>query len=221
MHTHPHTAPSDETGMETIGKLIHWAHRYDLVVRLMSLGTDKALRRRTVDIAQIKPGDRVLDVGCGTGDLTIAAKARAGSTGSVIGIDASPEMIAEANSKVAKAGINVEFRLDRIEALTFADNSFDVVLSSLMMHHLPDDLKRAGMNEIYRVLRPGGHLLIVDMKRTVSPRSRLLATWMHHQMVETGAQDLAVMMREAGFTQIETRDAWLGILGFVRGEAGK
>lgn len=215
-HTH-----ASQTNPQTRGRTIRWANRYDTTVRLMTLGQDKALREMTADLARIQPGDKVLDVGCGTGDLTIAAKKRAGSTGTVCGIDASTEMIEVARAKVANAGIPIEFRVEPIEALSFADNTFDVVVSSLMMHHLPDDLKRDGLAEIYRVLKPGGHLLVVDMKRPTAIASRLLMTLlMHHGRMDTGVQDLPAILKAVGFTRIETGNTRFLPLGFVRAEVG-
>ena len=160
-------------------------------------------------------------MGCGTGSLTIVVKARAGSTGKVFGIDAAPEMIDVARSKAARAGLEIEFRVGLIESLPFPDNSFDVVLSSLMMHHLPDDLKLKGLTEIYRVLKPGGHLLIVDMNRPTALHIKILAAFLIHEKMNTGAQDLPAMMKEVGFSEIEWKDTWSGLLGFVRGEASK
>lgn len=204
---------------QTKGKTIRWAHRYDMVVRMMTLGKDKVLRERTVEIAHIKPGNVVLEVGCGTGALTIGAKAHAGSSGKVYGIDAAPEMIAVARSKAARLGIDVDFRVDLIEALSFADKTFDVVLSSLMMHHLPDDLKLKGLGEIYRVLKPGGRLLVVDVKRPTSRYGSVVLASFLHAKIETGVQDLPPMMKAVGFVHVKTEDArFLPMLGFVQGE---
>ena len=214
--THTH-----EPVPQTAGKTIHWAKGYDAAVRLIALGQDKAFRRMTAEMAQIKSGDSVLEVGCGTGELAIAAKVRAGSSGKVYGIDAAPEMIEVARSKVAKAGIDIEFRVDLIEMLSFDDDSFDVILSSLMMHHLPDDLKRKGLAEVYRVLKPGGHLFIVDIKRPTTLLSRALMALLRHGNIHTGAQDLPAMMKALGFTGIEAGDTGYTLIGYVRGEAAK
>ncbi len=213
-HTHEH-------GTQTTGNTIHWADRYDRVVRLMTLGTDKALRRMTVEMAQVKPGDTVLEVGCGTGELTLAAKKSAGSGGKVYGIDASPEMVEYARQKSVAAGVEIEFRDDPIEKLSFADESFDVVLSSLMMHHLPDDLKRKGLAEVYRVLKPGGRLFIVDFRRPTNFLGHIMTALLRHRNIHTGAQDLPALLRAAGFTHVETGSTRFPLIGFVRGETGK
>ena len=143
---------------KTAGRVIHWARWYDLFGRLISFGRDKAIREKLIELAAPAPGEKVLDVGCGTGTLALALKSRVG-TGEVHGIDASPEMIEVAREKVAKAGSDIDFQVALIEAIPFPDASFDLVTSSLMLHHLPDDLKRTGLDEIRRVLKPGGRFV--------------------------------------------------------------
>jgi len=191
-HEHAETAP------QTTGSLIRWAKYYDLVVQLMALGQASRLRRRTIERAQIKPGERILDVGCGTGDLTLLAKKVAGPSGQVAGLDAAPEMIEVARGKAAHKQTDVDFRVGVVERLPFPDGSFDVVLSSLMMHHLPDDLKPQALAEIRRVVKPNGRLLIVDFKG-------LLAK-----------QGVPALVKAAGFEQVETGKLWLNMIGFVR-----
>lgn len=202
----------------TRGAVIHWASHYDQVVSLLTLGRRARLRNMTIALARIQPGDRVLEVGCGTGDVAIAACAPAGLRGSVSGIDASPEMIAVARAKAARAGLTIDFRVEPIEALTHPDATFDIVLSSLMMHHLPDDLKRLGLAEIARVLKPGGRLLIVDVKRPSTHLSRVLNVLMLHGRLKTAIQDLPAMLNDAGYIGIEAGATEFGMLGFVRGE---
>jgi ubiquinone/menaquinone biosynthesis C-methylase UbiE len=211
---------TQEPAPKTTGATIRWAKRYDAVVRLMALGQDKAFRRMTAEMAHIKTGDTVLEVGCGTGELTIVAKEHAGSSGKVYGIDASPEMIEVARSKIA-ADMDIEFRVDLIERLSFTDDSFDVVLSSLMMHHLPDDLKRKGLDEVFRVLKPGGQIFVVDIKRPTTPLSRAVTALLGHGNIHTGTQDLPTLMKAIGFTNIQTGDTRFPLIGFVRGEATK
>ena len=122
---------------KTEGKTIHWPLFYDILVGVLFWGREKAARERTLDLAELEPGESVLDVGCGTGALTLAAKARVGQTGKVYGIDAAPEMIEIARQKAEKRALRVSFHLSAIEDLPFPDASFDVVLSSFMLHHLP------------------------------------------------------------------------------------
>src|SRR3989337_789573 len=94
---------------ETKGRVIHWARWYDLGSKLMSFGRDKAIRAKALELAAIQPGEKVLDVGCGTGTLAIAASEAAGAAGEVHGIDPSPEMIEVAEKKAASAHRDVRF----------------------------------------------------------------------------------------------------------------
>src|SRR5215207_6520679 len=96
MHTHSHT---HESPAQTEGRLIRWASLYDTFANIMTFGHIRLLRTMTVDQAQLRLGEKVLDVGCGTGGVTIPAKQRVGIIGQVAGIDPSPEMIAVAKKK--------------------------------------------------------------------------------------------------------------------------
>jgi demethylmenaquinone methyltransferase/2-methoxy-6-polyprenyl-1,4-benzoquinol methylase/phosphoethanolamine N-methyltransferase len=187
-------------------------------VSLLMLGRRKRLRRTTVALAHIQPGATVLEVGCGTGDVALVAKAQAGPHGVVSGIDASPEMIAVARGKAARQGVAIDFQVGLIEALAFPDATFDVVLSSLMMHHLPDDLKRQGLAEIARTLKPGGRLLIVDFKRPTDRVGRALSLLLLHSGLSSGVQDLTPLLQAAGFTGIEAGETGFRTLGFVCGQ---
>src|SRR6266496_5286400 len=132
-----HHSHSVEQPAQTEGRLIRWSPYYDLAVNITALGRARRLRKMTVDQALIKPGDSVLDVGCGTGEVTLLAKTRA-KDGKVYGIDPAPEMITVARRKAARKRLDIDFRMGVIEALPFPDASMDVVTSSLMMHHLPN-----------------------------------------------------------------------------------
>lgn len=214
-HHHSH---SIEQPAQTEGRLIRWAPYYDLSVNLITFGQAWRLRRMTVDHALIKPGDSVLDVGCGTGAVTLIAKVRAGKDGHVYGIDPAPEMIAVARSKAVRKGLEIDYRLGVIESLPFPDASMDVVTSSLMIHHLPDDLKVRGLAEIYRVLKPGGRLLVFDfMRPTKSFLNRFLITLTMHHGLTFGIEDLPKMLEETGFSQSKKMDEKFLFFGFVRG----
>ena len=89
-----------------------------------------------------------------------------------------------------------------------------------MFHHLPDDLKRQGLAEIYRVLKPGGRLIVVDMKRPTGFAGHALMAVMFHGAVTRGVEDLAREMAEIGYSQVESGDFKLGPLGYVRGQHG-
>lgn len=207
----------DHTHPQTRGDTIHWARWYDLLTNAVLLGKERGLREMTVEMAAIKPGDTVLDVGCGTGNLTLVAHAQAGEAGEVHGIDAAPEMVEAARSKTGSKAA-VDFQVGLIEELPFPDDYFDVVLSSLMIHHLPDDLKRNGFAESRRVLKPGGHLFAIDFEPPTNPLVRhLLALAFSPGMTEVDVREYVSMMKEAGFKQVETGKTNFRYVSFVRG----
>ncbi len=215
MHKHTH---SPESTAQTEGRLVPWASFYDLLVNILTLGRAHRLRILTVDQALLQPGETLLDVGCGTGGVTIPARIRVGESGSAVGIDPAPEMIAVARRKASRAGLEVDFRVGVIESLPFPDETFDAVTSSLMMHHLPQHLQVKGFAEVKRVLKPGGRILIADMMRpSASFFKRFFTLLAHHgHGVQFGIEDLPTLIREAGFEDVEQLDARFLFIGFVR-----
>jgi ubiquinone/menaquinone biosynthesis C-methylase UbiE len=206
-----------ESPAQTEGRLIRWASFYDGLVNILTLGQARRLRRMTVDQALIQPGEDVLDVGCGTGAVTIPAKMQVGAGGSAAGIDPAPEMIAVARRKAERAGLEIDFRVGVIESLPFPDETFDVVTSSLMMHHLPQHVQVKGLAEIWRALKPGGRILIADMTRPSGLKRFLVSLTGHHgHRVPAGVEELLRFMREAGFEGVEQLDTRFLIVGFVR-----
>jgi ubiquinone/menaquinone biosynthesis C-methylase UbiE len=187
---------------KTAGHVLHWARWYDRFGRVISFGRDKAIRDKLIELAAPAPGEKVLDVGCGTGTLALALKSSVGM-GEVHGIDASPEMIEVAKEKAAKADSDIVFQVALIEAIPFPDATFDLVTSSLMLHHLPDDLKRTGLDEIRRVLKPGGRFMAVDFAaHSHSALGHLLAIFGHSRGEDMGDK-LTPMLKDAGFSDVE------------------
>src|SRR5258708_27353500 len=140
MHTHKHE--TQDAAPATEGSVIQWAWGYDGLVRALTLGRAGALRRQTVRLAQIQPGERVLEVGCGTGDVALLARAAAGPAGAGVGVDPSPEMIARAPQKTPPRPGGVDYRLGGVENLALPPASFAGLLARLVMHPPPQRLQR-------------------------------------------------------------------------------
>ena len=213
-----HNQPRGKNGPQTTGRTIHWASEYDIFTSLLGLGVNRSNSRMVIELANIKPGDKVLDVGCGPGSLTLTAKAYVGSDGKVCGIDAAPEMIEVAKKKASRSGLEVIFEVGLIEKLAFTDAAVDVVINRLAIHHLPDDLKCRGFEEILRVLKPGGHLLIADFNPPANPvLSHIASALVGSHMMRTNIWSLPPMLASAGFVEITSGPTRSAFLAFVSG----
>jgi ubiquinone/menaquinone biosynthesis C-methylase UbiE len=139
---------------------------YDPVVRL---GTRESLfKRRLVEQAGPRPGQRVLDLGCGTGTLALLIK-RVEPAAEVVGLDADPEMLAQAREKAEREGVELGLTEGLSTELPYPDESFDLVLSTLFFHHLDPQPKLQTAREIVRVMRPGGALHVADFGKPSDP----------------------------------------------------
>jgi SAM-dependent methyltransferase len=119
-----------------------------------------ASKRQIRDLLPLKAGDRVLDVGCGTGADLVALAPRIGPNGSAIGVDNSASMIAEARRQVAGTDLPVAFREGDIQQLPFSDSLFDAARAERMLQHVPDPSR--AVRELVRVVVPGGRVLLAE-----------------------------------------------------------
>ena len=206
-----HTAPG------THGLVLNWAARYDLLAWLLTHGRERELREAIIRLGHLETGNNVLDIGCGTGTLAIAASRHVGTTGAVTGIDASRPMIARANRKAGKARARVTFQVAVAENLPFPDRRFDVVFSTLMLHHLPRKTRQQCAGEIKRVLKAGGCVVAVDFGR--AKRRGVLAHFHRHGHVEV--EDIVKLFVDAGLRPTRMGPVGMNDLNFVVAETSK
>jgi ubiquinone/menaquinone biosynthesis C-methylase UbiE len=169
-------------------------------------------RQRLVELACLTPGASVLDVGCGTRSLALAAKRRVGAPGEVVGIDASREMIARATSKATSASVHVRFENAVAEALPFPDARFDTVLSTLMLHHLPRRVRQQCAREMRRVLKPGGHVLVADFAHA-EEKGTFLAHFHRHGHVDP--RNIVSLLEGTRFRCVDRGSVGIGSLQYV------
>jgi ubiquinone/menaquinone biosynthesis C-methylase UbiE len=186
---------------------------YDPFHRL--LGAER-LHRRLLEQAAIVPGVRILEIGCGTGNLCLLA-GRLHPQVELSGIDPDPKALERARRKAVRWGVRVEFRQAFAERLPFADASFDIVLSSLMLHHLSRDTKVPALREARRVLKPGAALHLVDFGGPghAGGLHAFLARLVHGHRGESRPDDVLGLMHEAGFASARERGSDSRILGRI------
>jgi ubiquinone/menaquinone biosynthesis C-methylase UbiE len=204
-----HLVPRASRSASTRGHTLGAPRVYDTLVELWFVGRRRALCTSLVSAAGVAPGQRVLDVGCGTGYLASLLAEKVGPAGFVVGLDASGEMIAYAARRHGRA--NCQFRLGTAESLDLPDEHFDVVVSSLFMHHLPDDLHATALAEMHRVLRPGGTLLIAEAQLPRARGWRLLARLHGLDRMASAVAGLETRLTQANFEQLRGGEAppWL------------
>jgi ubiquinone/menaquinone biosynthesis C-methylase UbiE len=219
MHTHSQQQEEMVPGIgdsvpRTTGIVLHSPIFYDLTVWLAFLGKEHAFRDKILDLARLANGESVLDVGCGTGTLAIAAKRHVGRSGTVQGVDASPEMLSRAEKKAKKAAVDVLFNSSLAEALPFRDGEFDAVLNTVMLHHLPQKPRRQCVSEIRRVLKPGGRVLVVDFEG-FSDQRRTILSHFHRPHGHVSAREISALLSQEGLNIIESGPVGIRDLQFV------
>lgn len=188
---------------------------YDPVVRVTT--REAAFKARIVELAAVRAGERVLDLGCGTGTLALAI-GRSQPGAAITGVDGDEAMLAQAQDKLDHAGVEVELRQAMAQALPFEDASFDVVVSSLFFHHLVREVKEQVAAEIVRVLRPGGRMVVADWSR---PADLMMAVAALGIRLLDGAEPtrdnlagrLPAILTGAGLAEVVERDAFRTAFG--------
>jgi ubiquinone/menaquinone biosynthesis C-methylase UbiE len=186
------------------GTVIERVWTYELTSVIAFGGRRRRVYRRIVALSGARPGDRTLDIGCNGGYLARLLSAAVTPGGQVAGVDPSPPAIAYATRR---APANAAFTVGAAQDLTWPDGTFDVVTSTLAVHHIPEPDRAAAFAEMFRVLRPGGTLLIADFRPSRWHRGP-------HGLRHAQAIDLAPLAEAAGF-RVEA-DGDLPMLRYIR-----
>jgi len=186
---------------------------YDPALRYLM--REDGFKRRLLDQANLQAGERVLDLGCGTGTLTVMAQRRQPGA-EIIGLDGDQQVLEIARRKAAKVGIPM-IRWDKgfADQLPYADAHFDKVLSSMMLHHLTLREKSKAFQEVLRVLKPGGSFHIVDFGRPHDRLMRFISGYMSRleRTAENFQGKIPGLLVAAGFSQVEETGFMRSVFG--------
>lgn len=233
---HPPGDPSDARAAQVRGMFDRIADRYDRINDLMTLGRHRAWKRQLVKLVGIGPGDRVLDLCTGTGDLAVLAARAADPGGHVTAVDFSPEMLERARRRHAPSPANIEWKRADALFLPFDDATFDAALVGFGLRNV-SDLDRA-LRELHRVLRPGGRLGSLDLGKPRNPLLKAAADLYSFRTVPllataAGAprdayeylpasnlafpdqRELARRLESAGFTGVSVHDRAFGAIALL------
>lgn len=177
---------------------------YDPLVRLHTV--ERRWKGQLIDQMRLESGQRILDVGCGTGTLALLVKEKHPEV-DVIGLDPDSEILAIARRKAQRSAADIRFDVGYADRLPYQDSSFDRVVSSLVFHHLPHETKILALREIWRVLRPGGELHLADVGQPQSALMRVAVTPFRlfdgiRATEDNLAGRLPGMVAEAGFSEV-------------------
>jgi ubiquinone/menaquinone biosynthesis C-methylase UbiE len=185
---------------------------YDVAIKWLM--PEDRFKRDLIRQAAIERGHRVLDLGCGTGTLTILTK-QLHPESDVVGLDGDPKVLEIARAKAQKAGVEIAFQEGMAFQLPYPDGSFDRVLCSLVLHHLSTENKQQALKEVHRVLRAGGGLHVADFGKPGNFAAFLISLMI--RLFESVSDNikglLPEMFAQAGFSQVEEMAQYMTIAG--------
>ncbi len=188
---------------------------YDPLMNLLL--KEQKFKGRLLEALDLRSGQRVLDVGCGTGTLTILIE-RACRNVSVLGLDGDPDVLKIARQKATAANAHAEFVQALVDNMPFGADSIDRIASSLLFHHLTSEGKRRALRDIFRVLAPGGKLCIADWGKAQNKLMRgvFLAVQLLDGFATTDENvraGLSPCLEEAGFADVKEVDRQMTFFG--------
>ena len=229
--------PEEEKEHRVAGVFDSVARRYDVMNDLMSAGLHRYWKRFTVEASRVRPGERVLDVAGGTGDLARLFARRTGDAGNVVLTDINASMLSIGRDRLVDEGAIVPVAQCNAEHLPFAASSFDCVCVAFGLRNMTH--KEAALAQMRRVLRPGGRLLVLEFSRVAKPLAPLYDAYSFQVLPRLGAavagdgesyrylaesirmhpdqETLKAMMLDAGFDQVEYFNLSAGVVALHRG----
>ncbi|MEL4180622.1 bifunctional demethylmenaquinone methyltransferase/2-methoxy-6-polyprenyl-1,4-benzoquinol methylase UbiE [Roseateles sp. PN1] len=213
------------------------ASRYDVMNDLMSMGMHRAWKAYTVAVANLKAGDRVLDIAGGTGDLSRAFARKVGDTGMVVHTDINEAMLRQGRNRLLDEGLILPTGLCDAEKLPFKSASFDLVSVAFGLRNMTH--KDQALAEMCRVLKPGGRLLVLEFSKVAEPLQKPYDWYSFKilprlgQMIagdaesyrylaesirmHPGQQELKAMMKTAGFGHVDVHNLSAGVVALHAG----
>jgi demethylmenaquinone methyltransferase / 2-methoxy-6-polyprenyl-1,4-benzoquinol methylase len=208
------------------------ASKYDLMNDLMSLGAHRAWKAYTVTVANVRPGDKVLDIAAGTGDLTRAFARKAGPSGLVVHSDINEAMLRAGRDRLLDDGLVLPSVVCDAERLPFSDGHFDLASVAFGLRNMTH--KEQALAEMCRVLRPGGRLLVLEFSRVAEPLRKPYDWYSFNILPRLGKlvagdadsyrylaesirmhpaqQELKAMMQTAGFGHVDVHNLMAGVV---------
>lgn len=208
------------------------APKYDVMNDLMSAGLHRLWKRYTLTVANPQPGDQVLDIAGGTGDLSLAFARKVGSTGRVVHTDINEAMLREGRTRLLDLGVVLPTMVCDAEKLPFASDSFDFVLVAFGLRNMTH--KELALAEMHRTLKPGGKLLVLEFSRVAKPLEKAYDWYSFNVLpklgklvagdedsyrylaesirMHPGQEALRQLMRNAGFGHVDVHNLTAGVV---------
>jgi ubiquinone/menaquinone biosynthesis C-methylase UbiE len=180
---------------------------YDPITQYVLPPNETWVRQGLLDAIRVTPS-RILDLGCGTGSTTVMLK-QAFPDAQVIGLDLSPYMLVVAEHKAQTSGLTVEWIHGLAEQTSWADNTFDLITASLLFHETPPEVTRSIVQEGFRVLKPGGQLIVLDGNQQTLRQIDWLCRVFEEPYIQSYAtESIDAWMGRAGFRAVQTSEHW-------------